>query len=204
VLTQLFEFTGTIEYEEDGWLTITSADWDGSTLILTVRVHVPGTLDKQCRIACQQPRSHRIIALENDCLVSLAADHVVLYPHNQKQSELYFNGRPTDALSLFGALIESHQVAVGNWFSVDHFLNLSGRSTDILRGGHGLLAKGPVPMLNTYANVLDRYGIKHSSVGSRDPEWWNGHQWTAETEQLYALIIGKSFVVAPSFTEKVV
>ena len=204
MLTQILELTGTLEYEEDGWSTITSADWDASDLILLVRVRVPDAPDHQFRIACQQPRSHRILALTNDNLVSLTTDHVVLWPHNQKQGDLYFNGTPSDPLSLLGALIESQRDAVGNWFPVDHFLNLPGRSAEILRGGHGLLAKGPVSLLDTYAHVLDNHGIKHSSLAPRDPVWWNGDQWMPETEQLHALIVGDSFVVAPSFSEKAV
>ncbi|MEQ1906128.1 MAG: hypothetical protein ABL888_18225 [Pirellulaceae bacterium] len=204
MLTQLFELTDTIEFEEDGWLTITSANWEGSNLILSIQVRVPGTFEKQFHIVCHQSRSHRIIALANDSLVLLSSDHVVLYPHNQKQGDLYFNGRPSDPLSLLGALVESHRAAVGTWFSVDHFLYLPGQPADILRGGYGLLAKGPVQLLATYANVLDSYGIKHSLVDSHDPIRWNGEQRTTETEELHALVIGDSFVVAPSFTENVI
>jgi hypothetical protein len=124
--------------------------------------------------------------------VLLTADHVVLWPHVQKQGELYFRGRPSDPLSLLGALVELHRDAVGNWFSVDRFLNLPGRSADILRGGHGLLAKGPVQLLDSYAKVLDDYGIRHSTLPPRDPVWCNGGRWTPEAEQLYALLLGES------------
>lgn len=107
-----------------------------------------------------------------------------------------------DASSLLGALVEAQRDAVGNWFPLDRFLNLPGRSTDILRGGHGLLAEGPVSLLDTFGRVLDNHNINHSSLAPRDPVWWNGDQWITETDQLHALIVGDSFVVAPSFTEK--
>ncbi len=184
--------------------SITSADWNGSDLILLVRVRVPDAPDSQFRITCERPRSHRINAIASYRLVWLTTDHVVLWPHNQQQGELYFNGTPSDASSLFGALVEAQRDAVGDWFPTDRFLNLLGRSTDILRSGHGLLARGPVSLMDTFASVLDNYGIKHSRLAPRDPVWWNGTQWTPETEQLHALIVGDSFVVATSFTEKAV
>lgn len=202
MLTKLLELTGTLEYEEDGWTTITSADWRGSDLILLLCVHVPGSPDSQFRIRCKQARSHHIIAAANDHLVWLGTEHVVLWPHNQQQNELYFNGTSTDALSLFGALIEAQRSVLGNWFPVDYFLNLPGRSTAILRGGHGLLAKGPESLLDTFGSILNNYGIKHSRLAPRNPVWWNGNQWTLENEQLHALIVGDSYVVASSFTEK--
>lgn len=204
LLTKLLELTGTLEYEEDGWSEITSAVRNGSELILRLRVRIPGSPDSQFVITCQQPRSHHIIASADDNAVFLTREHVVLWPHNQQQGELYFRGTPSDPLSLFGALTEAQRGLLGNWFPIDHFLNLPGRSADILRYGHGLLAKGPVSLLDTIANVLDNYGIKHSRPALRAPLRWNGNSWVPDTEQLWALIAGDSFVVAPAFTEELV
>lgn len=202
MLTDFLELTGTLEYEEHGWSTITSADWNVSDLILLVRVRVPGSPDRLFWVSCSQPRSYQVIAMTTDQSVLLTSEHAVLWPHNQKQGELYFNGTASDATSLLGALIESQREVVGDWFPIDRFLNLPGRSADILRSGHGLLATGPVMLLDRYASVLDNYGIRHSSPSPREPVWWNGGKWQPESDQLYALIIGSSFVVAPSFTER--
>jgi len=204
VLSQFLALTETLEYEDDGWLSITSAEWERSTLTLTTSVRLPDAAHHNFRIVCTDPRSHHIVAAGVDDLVTLTADHVVLWPNTEQQGELYFNGAPNDPASLLGSLIETHLETVGRWYAVDYFLNLSGHATDVLRGGHGLLAKGPVPLLKAYAEVLDRHGASHSSPPYRDPVWWSDSQWIPEREQLFALIVGESYVVAPTFLETAV
>ncbi|MFN0198630.1 MAG: hypothetical protein ACKVT0_17930 [Planctomycetaceae bacterium] len=202
MIQNLLQLMEKLEYEEDGWTSITSANWSGSDLVLQFRVQISDAPPRVWSIHCGRPRSYRILALENDDLVDLVNDHIVLWPHVQKQGELYFYGTPTDAFALLGELVEKHKEMVGNWFPFDLFLNLPGRVSDIFRSGHGLVAKGPVQLLDAYAKILDNHHIRHSMLPPCDPLFWDGVHWIPESPQLQALLIGESYVVAPSFHAK--
>jgi len=66
-------------------------------------------------------------------------------------------------------------------------------------GGHGLFATGPQALIEAYAAVLSKNGIKVSSPRSRPAVWWKDGRWVEEKGPLFALIFGESYFVAAQF-----
>ena len=197
--------TATGEFEDNGSLCIEEASAHQDGLLVRLRLTLPEGGNDVRSIYCHQPRSHELFAAEFIDALSVCEDHVLLWPHLQKKTALYFNGRAVDTRSLLGALVETHYRILGEWFPFTKFMNDSMFSpiVDLLGSQSGLLAEGPEQLIASYGEVLTEFGIRHSSPPSRDPSWWDGTRWQPETERLYALVIGRSYVIAPNFTEKV-
>ena len=205
MLPSLLDVIDTGEFEDNGSLYIEEASTHRDGLSIRLRLVLPDGDHTIRTIVCHQPRSHALLAAVPCCDLSVVEDHVLLWPHSQSIRALYFNGRATDPRSLLGALVETHYRIVGEWIPFERFMNdaLFSPAIDLLDSHSGLLAEGPDQLIIAYSNVLTDLGIRHSSPPSREPSWWDGTQWQLETEKLYALIIGPSYVVAPAFSEKV-
>jgi len=205
MLTSLLEIIGTGEFEDNGSLFIEAASADQDGLLVRLRITLPDGSNDVRSIYCDQPRSHELLAAEFVNDLSVCDDHVLLWPHLQRKTALYFNGRADDTRSLLGALIKTHYRIVGEWFPFTKFMNdsLFSPKFDLLASQSGLLAEGPEQLVASYRSVLTDFGIRQSSPPSREPSWWDGTRWQPETEKLYALVIGRSYVIAPNFTENV-
>ena len=205
MLTSLIEIINTGEFEDNGSLSIEAASAHQDGLLVRLRLVLPDGGSDVRSVYCHRPRSHELLAAEFADDLSVCEDHVLLWPHVQEKNALYFNGRADDGRSLLGALLQTHHQAVGEWFEFTRFMNdaLFSPAVELLASQSGLLAEGPEPLIASYRSVLTDFGIRHSSPPSRDPSWWDGTQWQPETERLYALVIGRSYVIAPNFTEEV-
>ena len=59
-----------------------------------------------------------------------------------------------------GDLYEAHQGEVGEWFSLREFINAEVLPSALLHSGTGMLAQGPIPLLEIYEEVVERHGIE--------------------------------------------
>jgi len=191
------------EFEDNGSLVIENAMLNQDDLLIRICLTLPDGPAERRSILCRQPRSHSVIAAEFADHLDLCDNHVLLWPHCQQQVALYFNGRPADRFSLLGSLVDAHYRAVGDWIPFTKHVNsaLFSPSCCLLDSGSGLLAEGPAGLIDEYRAVLQTYGIRQSSPPAREPSWWDGARWRPETEKLYALIMGTSYVVAPDFSD---
>lgn len=205
MLSALIATVDTGEFEDNGSLFIDAASARDSDLVICLRLNLPDGSKDARQVLCRRPRSYELMAAECADNLSVSDDHVLLWPHTQKKAALYFNGRADDSRSLLGALVQMHFRTVGEWFPFTTFMNdaLFSPSCDLLGAQSGLLADGPEPLIDSYAAVLDDFGIRHSTPPPRAPGWWDGVQWQHSTEKLHVLIIGRSYVVAPEFAEDV-
>ncbi|MBX3416287.1 MAG: hypothetical protein KF851_01690 [Pirellulaceae bacterium] len=203
MLKSLLEIIDTGEFEDNGSLCIEEALTHQDDLLVRLRLKHPDGGTEHRTILCHQPRSHFLQAAEYFDDLSVCDDHVLLWPHSQLQAALYFNGRPDNAHALLGALVETHHRTLNDWFPITRFMNnsLFSPNVELLASGSGLLAEGPFGIIDAYASVLETFNIRHSSPPRRPPSWWDGTRWQPETEKLYALIMGSSYVVGPNFTE---
>jgi hypothetical protein len=200
MLTSLIDLTSTGEFEDDGAISITSADHVGQDLVLGLSLFLPdGQIEKRA-IQCRSPRCYRIGAAEREDSIAVLDDHVLLWPSVQFKVQLHFNGSATDSRPVLGALALQHYQLLGEWFPFPEFVN-GELFRDLFRFGSGLLATGPQAVMEAYGDVLDEFGIGHSSPPGRPPSWWNGTSWQEERERLHLLLIGRSYVVAPEFSE---
>ncbi len=113
-------------------------------------------------------------------------------------------------MALVGALYERHQDSAEGWIPFPRFLNASHpKLPTLLAGGHGLLADGPIPLMEAYAAVLLEHGVRASMLEPRPPQrlevrggpdpCYETHTLLEEDRDLAVLTLGESFVVAKSF-----
>jgi hypothetical protein len=199
----LDEFMDTInspEFDEEGWIDIKGVEAVGiNDLIVHLCLATGHECDESWSIRCIPILDSRIITGGDHGFVCLESEHVVLWNVTQPYEELYINSRPEYPVCVFGALVEAHLQAAGNWFPIDKFLNLPGRSNDILCGGHGLIARAPAPIIEVYCKVLDEYQVKHSKLAGRGPKVKYLGNGKLLAEDLRALILGDSYIVSSDF-----
>ncbi|NLR63720.1 hypothetical protein HGH92_05325 [Chitinophaga varians] len=116
-------------------------------------------------------------------------DHPLLWEYTMESGSLYFNGRVTDMPALFMELWVAHQQETERWLSFDQYLEEDRLSA--LTHGAGLLAQGPVRLLNVYAACLDRHGISWSMIEGR-----RRHDFM---ERGKILFLGSDYIIARHF-----
>jgi hypothetical protein len=191
-----------LDFEEFGSIELAAATWAGNDLALGVVVHQPDHADERWRLNCPAVRRSRIMNNQGTDSLRIETAHPVLMPHTQPRVEVYFSSRPSKPDALIGQLVEAHRELLVGWFDSLYFFNLGPHHSlhALLDGGFGKLADGPEPLMEKYAQVLRRAGVKVSSPGSRPPVWWDGERWIQESTPLYALILGESYVVSETVT----
>jgi hypothetical protein len=201
-LQPLFDTLSTLEFEEYGWLAVTAVMLERDDVILHLEVHQQNQSDQFWRIRCSAVRRSTILNSHRIDNLRIETEHPLLLPHTEPKVELYISSRPSNADVVVGQLVEAHREVVENWFDFPHFFNLGPRRSlrAMLEGGLGLLAEGPQPLIERYANVLRRAGVAVSSPPSRPPVWWDGSEWVKEEKPLFAVILGASHVVAQDVT----
>jgi hypothetical protein len=135
--------------------------------------------------------------------LELVHEHPVLLPFSEDVSDLYFYSPSPNPLELEGDLLECHHRLVGDWILFGRFLNATHRKglANLLASASGMFASGPVSMMEAYAQVLTRHGVRISITGRRPPRYWDGDgmQWKVQTAALHAMFLGTSYIVAEQF-----
>lgn len=132
-------------------------------------------------------RSHEIPS------ISLVERHPVLWGYDQPQVELYFQGRVENIHATLGRVQEAHSVAGRGWIPFGAFFNDGAPLHALLAMGSGLFATGPLSVIRAYQEVLEAAGLRCSAL----PESSAGLD---PIENLRALILGTSYVIATEFT----
>ncbi|MBC9913997.1 hypothetical protein [Chitinophaga varians] len=116
-------------------------------------------------------------------------DHPLLWEYTEESGSLYFNGAAADVPALFMDLWEAHQEETEGWLSFDQYIGKD--RIGALKHGAGLLATGPVRLLQVYAACLDRQGISYSIIGR-----WRGHDFIKKGKILF---MDGDYIIARSF-----
>jgi hypothetical protein len=201
-LQPLLDIISTLDFEEFGLLALASAEWDGNDLTLHLAVERKDEEDEVWRLHCANVRRSRIGNDQGIGSLSVETRHPLLLPHTEPVADLYFSSRPADPDATVGRLLEAHHSAVRRWFDFLHFFNLGPDQSlrALLAGGFGKLAQGPQSLIGRYAEVLRGVGVAVSSPPSWAPVWWDGTRWVQEVDPLFVVILGGSYVVAPTVT----
>ena len=110
-----------------------------------------------------------------------------------------FNGETDDSLAVFGALYQRHLELVSNWLPFERFTN--GNSLEIIRGRYGMLADGPTPLVEAYAQVLESFKISNK-VTEPKPAYYTNDELSGLVE-VGVLILNKAcYFVSTSFNER--
>ena len=193
--------TGEFEDEVD-WLEVTRITWTEGDAVLDLKLNRANSPPAGWRVRCHETRCNRFDGSLCRINFEVVEDHVVLLPHSQPHVELYFSSSPADPDALVGQLIEAHRKMVGDWLSPFAYFNASPmhRLSELLGGGFGKLADGPLPLIERYRSVLETAGVRSSTPPARPPVYRKNDSWVEEVGPLFALFMDDSYVVARSFT----
>jgi hypothetical protein len=188
------------EFEDEGWLRIIGINLsdDGVKLNLLVNSGLDDGEPQNWLIWCRQVRDYEF-KFELCYDIELLEKHILLWPYMQNQFDLFFSGHVENSHAFIGELYEKHHEITKGWLSIEKFINDNVRLNKLITGGHGKLARGPQSLIEEYEKLLIKNGLKASTTGPYPPQYWDGQHWLEQSELLYALVIGNSFVVAETF-----
>src|SRR5262245_12786527 len=200
MLDKLVSLTHSYEFEEYGTLDLVGVRTITNVLTLTFDFDIRADKEEHqsWEVDCIGLLEHQVFLGEcND--FDLSRDHPLLWPYIYPEASLSFYGEADDPLSVFGALNERHLELVSDWIPFARFMNHN--SLEMIRGRYGMLAKGPTPLVEGYAQVLERFRIS-SKVTEPKPEYYTNDELSGLAE-VGVLILNKgSYSVATSFTER--
>jgi hypothetical protein len=91
--------------------------------------------------------------------LDLIEEHPLLWEYHHDHASGYFSGAPADSFAAVGAIAEAHRSVMGDWYSFTRYLNCSVSPKNLLESGSGLLAQGPLPLLEIYKEALAGFGV---------------------------------------------
>ncbi len=160
MLEELLAKVNSIEFEEsEGWVNIESINWHAPSCVeLELKILCNESESENWQVSCDLVLSHSILSRSHGTL-AITMDHPVLWPHISSYAQLYFSSCPENAAAVFGSLLETQLNLVGTWFPITRFINRSVSTIGLLSSGNGLLATGPMPLIEGFQTVLNAYGV---------------------------------------------
>lgn len=197
ILTEILQ---SMEFEDSGWLRISSLLTADRNSTLNIFVH---TGQEEEPIELWQVTGTNTegyhIEMETCYYIEVVKDHPVLWDYNAPTVQLYFNGSTTSPERIIVQLYERHRQVADTWIPFHQYFNPELSLQKLLLSGHGLLAHGPAILLKEYADIVIASGITLSTTAEKQRLYWNGEERVPYPEGLKAVIIGKSYVVAEKF-----
>jgi hypothetical protein len=121
--------------------------------------------------------------------LSVSQSHPVLWEDVAPRGVLSFHGPVKNPGELLLRLFNAHGRVTEGCIPVERYFSSSMPLVDLLGGGFGEVATGPVPVLEEYKRELIGYGVKASIMVTQRPS----------PTELQALLVGRSYVVAERF-----
>jgi len=115
-------------------------------------------------------------------------------------NSLFFYSTATNPSQVVGALYERHMKTTGGWLGFNKFTNGEATLTKLLSSNSGKIARGPVPLLQAYQEVLNDFKIKNSTLEPRLSKRWENGMWVENTTPFQLLLLDNSYVVAENIT----
>ena len=132
-------------------------------------------------------------------LPQLLTAHPVLLPYTEPQSVLHILGSTPDPLSILGSLYLRHSACFGNWLKFSECVSSVMFTSGPWLREHGIVASGPVTLLQSYQIVLESYGLRCSIPPGHGPFHRRDGKWHHDDSSLCCVLLGSNWVVAESF-----
>jgi hypothetical protein len=198
-MDELFEIIHSTEFQESqAILDLARVRMEGDILFLSFNLINGDAFDEQDQaweVECAGVLDHSL-TLGNCWEFSLHDDHSLLWQHIHPECSVSFHGDCSNAEAIVGELYKRHIELVGQWIPFKRLLN--GNPVDMVRGGYGMFAEGPKPLMEAYASVFESAGIK-AGVSEPRQRWSPGDLFTS-ADEIEVLVLGdRSYVVAQKF-----
>jgi len=200
MLNDLVSLTHSHEFEEYGTLDLAGVRVEGNVLTLSLNLTTGGDSD-----AYQSWEVECVGFLEQQLSLGqcegfdLQYDHILLWLYIYPEASVSFYGKADDPLAVVGALYKRHLELVGNWIPFGRFMN--GNTVEMIRGRYGLLAKGPIPLVEPYRRVLEGFNISAQTTEPK-PAYYTNDEFSGLAEVAVLIFTKGSYVVAPKFNAR--
>lgn len=200
MLIDLSSLTNSYEFEEHGTADLAGAHVEGNVITLSLNLYTGSDSDPQqsWEVECVDFLEHQLSLGQCDGF-DLQYNHVSLWPYIYPQASVSFYGEADDHLAVIGALYKQHLELAGDWIPFGRFMN--GNTVEMIRGRYGMLAHGPLPLVEAYAQVLESFNIS-AKLTEPTPAYYTNDEFS-DSAEVAALILAKgSYVVAPQFNAR--
>jgi hypothetical protein len=200
MLDKLVSLTHTYDFDEYGTLRLIGARTETNVLTLTFDFDI--WADKHeyqsWEVDCVGVLEHQMFLGECGSF-ELSHDHPLLWRYIYPKASVSFYGEAEESSAVFSALYQRHLELVGDWIPFGRFMN--GNSLEMIRGRYGMLADGPAPLVEAYAQVLESFNISNK-VTEPKPVYYTNDQFSGLAE-VGVLILNKAcYFVSTSFNER--
>jgi hypothetical protein len=200
MLNDLISLTHSERFEEYGTLDLAGVRVEGDVSTFSLNLNTGGDSDalQSWEVECVGLLEHQISLGECEGF-DLQYDHVLLWPYIYPKASVSFYGEAKDHLAVVGALYKRHMELVGNWIRFSRFMN--GNTIEMVRGRYGMLAEGPMPLVESYAQVLEAFDIS-ARITDPKPAYYTNDEFSGLAEVALLIFNKGSYVVAPKFNAR--
>jgi hypothetical protein len=78
---------------------------------------------------------------------------------------------------------------------------MNGNIIEMIRGRYGMLAAGPMPLVESYSQVLESFNIG-TKIAEPKPAYYTNDEFSGMAEVAVLILKKGCYVVAPKFTER--
>ena len=200
MLNDLISLTHSPEFDEYGTLDLTRVRAEGNVLTLSLNLNTGDDSDayQSWEVECVDFLEQELSLGQCEGL-DLQFDHVLLWSYIYPEASVSFYGEADDHLAVVGALYERHLELVGDWIPFGRFMN--GNIVQMIRGRYGMLAAGPLPLVESYSQVLESFNIG-TKIAEPKPAYYTNDEFSGMAEVAVLILKKRCYVVAPKFTER--
>jgi hypothetical protein len=197
MLDDLLELTGSPDFHEYGTIDLAEARIAGDVLSLYLNVYLGGedVQSELWEIECVSVLEHQLL-LGACSTVDVYFDHVLLWPYIEARASVSFHSDNADPLPIVGGLYQEQQKLVAPWIPFGRFMN--GNPINLISGRYGMLADGPIPLVEAYLKVLQQFGIDAALTEPKPAVYTNDQEAGITEVEVLILDTGK-YVVAEKF-----
>ncbi|MDN3019915.1 hypothetical protein PH210_27615 [Paenibacillus sp. BSR1-1] len=169
---------------------------DKITVDINLTFYGEEEIQEEWKIVCENNGTHRF-EFEVVEEWEIFSDHELLWDYNKEYVSIYFNGKTNSTTDVIGELYKAHYNNTEGYIPFGEYINhLVYRIDKLLDGGIGLFAYGPLNLLDSYRNVLTKYGYKTNVYPLN---YRNEKDYKKDTDYKL-LVMGNSYVVAKNFS----
>jgi hypothetical protein len=192
------------EFDEDGWVRLVSARWEGARLECELQIDegLGGKTLARWQVVCDEVRDYLMSDVNGGGLSILGVEDPVVRQHSEARVELSFRGAPADPILLIGRLWLAHRKMADEMIPFDRYLNHELSLDELLASGSGVLAHGPRFLLDAYATELRTHNVEASVSAARPARYFRDGLWHEQQKPLFAMHFGDSFIVAEAFSSR--
>lgn len=188
------------EFCEEGFVQVLGHQAEDGGLLMNIRLRNDHDSDVglDYDLACTGVFEFRLQSGFQDPLM-VDPSHVVARQFSSPHAELMFTGKCKAPDAAIGRLLQAHLEVAGGWIEWGRYFNGLLPLGELLAAGNGKLAAGPIWLLDAYEAALTESGLETYRLPEYRYQVWDDDRFVESPDDLAALVLGESYVVARSY-----